>query len=90
MTLNQGSLTTSMMKSSVLRWLGKYSYGIYVFHMMLGVFYSKFLYSHIHSHIALHLAVPICNLLITLPLAWLSFRFYEQPFLRMKRYFGPA
>ena len=90
MTLNQGSLTTSMMKSSVLRWLGKYSYGIYVFHMMLGAIYSKFLYSHIHSHIALHLAVPVCNLLITLPLAWLSFRFYEQPFLRMKRYFGPA
>jgi peptidoglycan/LPS O-acetylase OafA/YrhL len=89
MVLRAG-FTASLMKARVLRWLGKYSYGIYIIHMMIGATYSGFLYSHVHSKVALHIAIPLCNLLITLPLAWLSFRFYEQPFLRLKRYFGPA
>jgi len=90
MVLRPESSVASVMMARPLRWLGKYSYGIYVVHMMVGGFYANFLHHHIHSKIALHVAVPVCNLLITLPLVWLSFRFYEQPFLRLKRYFGPA
>lgn len=86
----RSGFTTSLMKTRLLRWLGKYSYGIYIIHMMVGGAYAGFLYSHIHSRIALHIAIPVCNLLITLPLAWLSFHLYEQRFLRLKRYFGPA
>jgi peptidoglycan/LPS O-acetylase OafA/YrhL len=89
MVLREG-ITSSLMNWRVLRWLGRYSYGIYIFHMMLGGVYVGFLTSHIHSKIILHAALPLANLIITLPLAWLSFRLYEQPFLRLKRYFGPA
>lgn len=90
LTLRPGSWTAAVMNISPLRWMGRYSYGIYIFHQMVGVVYISFLYQHIHSKMVLHAAIPICNLMLTLPLAWLSFRFYEQPFLRLKRYFGPA
>ncbi|QNI36966.1 acyltransferase family protein [Edaphobacter albus] len=90
MALVPGSRTASIMNWSVLRWLGKYSYGIYIFHQMMGVIYAAFLQTHIHSRGGLHAAILICNLMLTFPLAWLSFRFYERRFLRLKRYFGPA
>ena len=76
------------MHSSLLRWLGKYSYGIYIFHMLVSFVYAAFLHAHIHSKVVLHIAVVVCNLAITLPLAWLSYHFYEQPFLRLKRHFN--
>jgi peptidoglycan/LPS O-acetylase OafA/YrhL len=79
--------TASIMSSRILRWFGKYSYGIYIIHMLIGGLYMGFLTSHIHSKVMLHAAIPLANLMVTLPLAWLSFRFYEQPFLRLKRYF---
>jgi peptidoglycan/LPS O-acetylase OafA/YrhL len=90
MALVPRSPTASIMNLPVLRWLGKYSYGIYIFHQMMGGVYASFLQGHIHSRAALHATIVICNLVLTLPLAWLSFRFYEQPFLGLKRYFGPA
>ncbi|WP_051978146.1 acyltransferase family protein [Edaphobacter aggregans] len=84
--LRAGS-TAKLMSISPLRWLGKYSYGIYVIHQMTFMAYQSFLLTHIHSRVLLHLALPLSNLAVTLPLAWLSYRFYEQPFLRLKRYF---
>ncbi|HEX2917388.1 MAG TPA: acyltransferase [Edaphobacter sp.] len=86
----RGGVTAGFMKTPVLRWFGKYSYGIYILHVLVGWTYMRYLHSHIHSKIILHAAIPAANLLITLPLAWMSFRWYEQPFLRLKRYFGPA
>lgn len=83
-------VTASLFSWSVLRWFGKYSYGIYIIHMMVGAVYSTFLIDHVHSKILLHAAIPIANLMVTLPLAWMSFHFYEKPILRLKRYFGPA
>jgi peptidoglycan/LPS O-acetylase OafA/YrhL len=88
MALSTGSLTSRLMHSSLLRWLGKYSYGIYIFHMLVSFVYPAFLHAHIHSKVVLHIAVLVCNLAITLPLAWLSYHFYEQPFLRLKRHFN--
>jgi len=90
MALRPGSLTAAFMNLYPLRWLGKYSYGIYIIHMMIGSIYTTFIYEHLHSKMLFHLAVPFINLAITLPVAWLSFHFYEQPFLRLKKYFGPA
>ncbi|HEY1743105.1 MAG TPA: acyltransferase [Granulicella sp.] len=92
MALRPASITARAMRARVLRFLGKYSYGIYVYHQMIGILVvwlvDGFLERHIHSKSLYHLAIMACVLLVTIPLALLSYHFYEQPFLKLKRYFN--
>jgi peptidoglycan/LPS O-acetylase OafA/YrhL len=72
-----------------LAWLGRISYGFYVFHILL---------QPIYDHLAAHLThadsgtwYQTVRLAVALPLtvlaAWLSYRLLERPFLRAKRRF---
>jgi len=73
-----------------LRWMGRISYGFYVFHILLQPLFDK---------IATHFAPPdasysafltvrcIAAFFITLLVAWLSFLFFEEPILALKRRF---
>jgi peptidoglycan/LPS O-acetylase OafA/YrhL len=69
----------------VMRWFGKYSYGLYVWHPIIGmlVFYSglreQFPASVQNSLIWLWLAVGL-----SLAVAWLSYNLWEAQFLRLK------
>jgi peptidoglycan/LPS O-acetylase OafA/YrhL len=71
-----------------LRWLGRISYGAYVLHDIPHNFYGDFCqllgrHSHfmkVHVGLAGNLLALICTIL----LAWLSFRFFESPFLNLK------
>ncbi len=78
------------MKTRWLRWVGSISYGLYVIHVLITPIYP------IVSHwvrpnagrsemLALN---GIFTLLISFPLAWLSFRFYETPFLNLRKKFS--
>ncbi len=86
----------SFLKASPLRLLGKYSYGIYVYH--LSIFFG---FHRMRNHLdpvitgrfgllagcALDLAAIVCSVLV----AALSYRYIEAPFLAMKRWFpSPA
>jgi peptidoglycan/LPS O-acetylase OafA/YrhL len=92
MALRPDSTTARLMRINVLRFLGKYSYGIYVYHqivfMTAGVLVERFLHGFIHSKPLYHAVLLVIILLITIPLAVLSFHLYEQPFLKLKRYFN--
>lgn len=92
MALRPGSITAKTMRANALRFLGKYSYGIYVYHQIIFILVvwlcKGFLEHHIHSKSLYHIALMICVLLVTIPLAMMSYHFYEQPFLRLKRYFN--
>jgi peptidoglycan/LPS O-acetylase OafA/YrhL len=96
MSLVNKSVTASAMRYRPLRFLGKYSYGIYVYHhivnVCLSVTVAVSLHAHIQSRVLYHLVLLAIELAIILPLAWLSFNFYERPFLKLKKYFnyGPA
>lgn len=92
MALRPNSLTARAMRARSLRFLGKYSYGIYVFHQMIfGMVASlcaAFLQHHIASKSLYHITLAAAVLLVTIPLALLSYHFYEAPILRLKRYFN--
>ena len=92
MALRPGSKTQRLFANRTLRFFGKYSYGIYVFHYsldtMLSVPTRLYVSNHLHSK-ALGVVAGACVVMaVTIPVALLSFHFYEARFLSLKRYFS--
>jgi peptidoglycan/LPS O-acetylase OafA/YrhL len=81
MAIESGSLTFRLFNLSPLRWLGRISYGAYVFHDIL---HPQFL--RITQHYTGHWKLPTAALAFasTLLLAWASFRWFETPFIHLK------
>jgi peptidoglycan/LPS O-acetylase OafA/YrhL len=73
-----------------LRWLGGISYGVYVFHMLfLGIFIAieqKIFGSR--SQFVTSAALLLIAAVGSVCSAWLSFHFFEQPFLKLKNRFS--
>jgi peptidoglycan/LPS O-acetylase OafA/YrhL len=71
-----------------LRWLGRISYGAYVFHDIFHDLYAhtSVALGHHSTYCATHTAglTVILGLTTTFLLAWLSFRYFESPFLNLK------
>lgn len=69
---------------------GKISYGIYVYHILPIKIY-KFLGEHLLPHMSrnFHLVATACFAALgTWMIAWLSYRYFESPFLRLKNRFS--
>lgn len=92
LTLPAGGLLHRWISAKWLRFLGKYSYGLYVYHHVLLYFFFWLLDP---GGIALRTGswLLACACYVTaaaalsIGLAWLSYQFYERPFLRLKRFF---
>lgn len=88
--LQPGSVLYRLFKLRPLRWLGRISYGAYVFHDLFHGALLKLLNStHLLQHIYgaqkhARYAPAFIALVITCVIAWLSFRFFETPFLNLK------
>jgi peptidoglycan/LPS O-acetylase OafA/YrhL len=80
-----------------LRWIGRISYGAYVLHDIPHYWYSyvyartgNIMERHVNASLGsmqiehARLLMPVLALASTLLLAWLSFRFFESPFLNLK------
>jgi peptidoglycan/LPS O-acetylase OafA/YrhL len=89
-TLRKDARVLSYAPFSWLVYLGKISYGLYVFHLLsLAIFYKL-------------ISIPIVDIplnferrfvlsfVLTVILAVLSYRFLERPFLKLKRRFSPV
>ena len=94
MAQRPATLVSHVMRAPALRFMGKYSYGLYVFHPLFKEMYDKYLDPglklQVHSKILLHLLSLAIVLGLTIPLAMLSYRFFEKPFLKLKRFFNYA
>lgn len=90
-TLRPG-LISSFFSIKSMRWLGKYSYGIYVLHVILFAYLEEPIRSLIQLHLtpnkaAVVLLTGLLIFLLSLTAAYLSFNLYEKRFLRLKRFF---
>jgi peptidoglycan/LPS O-acetylase OafA/YrhL len=92
MTLRPASTTQRLFENPTLRFFGKYSYGIYVFHYsvegMLSTPIRQIVDERLHFKVLGVLSGACAVLAVTILLALLSYHFYEAPFLRLKRYFS--
>ncbi len=70
-----------------LRYLGKISYGLYVFHM-LGLYLAEKLIGGYAGNWRKFIIFWWLGLALTMLMAALSYRFYESPFLRLKERFA--
>jgi peptidoglycan/LPS O-acetylase OafA/YrhL len=92
--LQPKSLGEAFFQLAPLRWFGRYSYGIYVIHFIVwntrifGTYPRLLIDERWHSKTLGVALGGLPALVVTLSLAWLSYRFYESPFLRLKKYFG--
>ncbi|BAJ01230.1 acyltransferase family protein [Shewanella violacea] len=100
---NQDSPLKMLIQSSIFRWFGKYSYGIYLYHMLVWFLMQKWINaelradgSPIHGELfnpiggSMLIDAPVRMLLtasISVVMAWISYHCYERHFLKLKRLF---
>jgi peptidoglycan/LPS O-acetylase OafA/YrhL len=76
-----------------MRFLGRYSYGIYVYHVMfwpLMVRGLHLLQAHLHPRAVAALVFVLLWALSSVGAAMLSYKYFESPFLRLKERFAPS
>jgi peptidoglycan/LPS O-acetylase OafA/YrhL len=89
------SLVARFFRSGPMIALGKYSYGLYVYHHFLSYYFIKHgtefaLARAVGSHT---LAVAIqagAGMAVSMAVAWLSYEFFEKYFLRLKRFWSSS
>jgi peptidoglycan/LPS O-acetylase OafA/YrhL len=91
-TLRSGSGAQRLFQQGFLRFFGRYSYGIYVFHYSIdgaltGPLRAAF-NSHLHSKPLAVLLSALIVAALSVLVALLSYHLFEIRFLRLKRYFG--
>jgi peptidoglycan/LPS O-acetylase OafA/YrhL len=91
--LDPGSRSTRLFSFRPLRFFGKYSYGLYIYHSILPMFLLPPLLwvlaplaAHGHNMLV-HLVTSFTELAAAIVVSVLSYRYFESPFLRLKKYF---
>ena len=82
LAIQPGTVVYRIFRVKPLRWVGRISYGAYVFHDIPHLLYSRFGYGLYPKHAGI--AVSAVALVSTLAIAHISFRFFESPFLNLK------
>ena len=83
------SPATTLFENSILRWFGKYSYGLYVWHPIVN---SLLFYAGLKELLGIdnkyeHSAFLVLGFSLSVAVALLSYHLLEMPFLRLKKYF---
>jgi len=91
MTLNYNRVAISILENKLFNFLGKISYGLYLYHSFILIFVFNFLKFYVDTskinfvgNILLHILV----ITLTVALASVSYYFYENKFLKLKHKFS--
>ncbi len=88
-----GSWEVRLFCLPLLRFLGRYSYGIYVYHILFMPIMIQglgWLQVNLHSRVIAGLVFLTLWILGTILVAVLSYKYFESPFLRLKERFAPT
>jgi peptidoglycan/LPS O-acetylase OafA/YrhL len=89
--LNSTSWVTRLFSTPILRFFGRYSYGMYVYHSVLPIFYldalNRYLAPLVLHPTLQHLLTTFTGLTSTVLVSVLSYHLLEVRFLRLKRFF---
>lgn len=81
----------NVVNARILRVLGKYSYGLYVYHVLLLYFCTQYVgrevYRLVHLPATAALLVFLASSSISFAAAYLSWHLYEKQFLKLKKFF---
>jgi peptidoglycan/LPS O-acetylase OafA/YrhL len=88
----QPSLLARALRGRALRFFGKYSYGLYVYHGLLTWYLIEFhaeaqFDAFLGNHALAIAAKAFCGVLISIAAAMVSYELFEKPFLSLKRFF---
>jgi peptidoglycan/LPS O-acetylase OafA/YrhL len=90
-SLTRTSMFSAFFSNPVLRFFGRYSYGLYVYHYTLQALMSPFMQPWLHELTQSKLLLVLLNggivLVTAILLAVLSFEMFEKRFLGLKRFF---
>jgi peptidoglycan/LPS O-acetylase OafA/YrhL len=91
LTASSGSAVAKATASPILRFFGRYSYALYIFHHPLlwvrPVFSLAFVPTVFGSQLPAYLLWLVISIGATVSIALVSWHLLEKPFLRMKRFF---
>jgi len=91
LSLNPSGLSYRLFTVAPLRRLGQVSYGFYIFHDLPHIAYALLVARMIGGHsIDARKPVALIAFFATLALSFLSFRYFESPFLRLKQRYAPT
>lgn len=81
-------LINILFNNQPLKFFGRISYGFYIFHWPVYLFLHPYLLSWISNHVtglSVHFIVSIIATLIGVAISWISYRYFERYFERMKK-----
>ena len=88
-SLNRESILNRVLSFAPLRYIGKISYGIYVYHLLLDPYFYS-IWSRLGLHPTLdHFSEGLLKSATTILIAALSWHFFEKPILSLKERLAP-
>ncbi len=87
--LSEKSFLKYLLAKPLLISVGKYSYGIYIFHVPIMMIIVKNLYSYDLSYWYAHIILLLSGNIISFILAYFSYNLFEKRFLRLKDKYAP-